>query len=109
MVIHYAELGVVGDINSIFFDSLLDAQDFLDSIIYPLSIKNERIYLVAIDDEITISENAFYAIDEFIFSFYPESEMEDIYIQEYSSYEEAYKVALNMREESPLCYEPESK
>lgn len=26
------------------------------------------------------------------------------YLQEYSSYEEAYKVALSMREQSPLCY-----
>ena len=31
----------------------------------------------------------------------------DIFIEEYESFEEAYKVALNMREPNPLCYAPE--
>ena len=31
----------------------------------------------------------------------------NFFLQEYDSFEEAYKVALNMREPNPLCYPPE--
>lgn len=33
----------------------------------------------------------------------------DIHLQEYDSYEEAYKVALSMREPNPLCYSDTSE
>ena len=36
-----------------------------------------------------------------------ENDEVDIFLQEYLSYEEAYKVALSMKETSALCYEPD--
>jgi hypothetical protein len=34
--------------------------------------------------------------------------LKKIFLQEYSSYEEAYKVALNIKEVNPLCFSPET-
>ena len=83
---------------------------------------NDRVYLVSINDEVFVCDNirvAVFFINKFksvmrvefsdnedMNNFDPNKELpaKKVFIQEYDSYEEAYKVALDMKEESPLCY-----
>ena len=105
--IHYAKLNLQGDIPCLEFNSIDDLRSFIDSIVYPLKLVNEKIYLLAIDDEIIVTDNGLLVYEIFdgnINALDPFYEGVDIFIQEYSSYEEAYKVALDMREDHPLCY-----
>ena len=72
---------------------------------------NEVVYLLSVGDDVFISEDdeiiksilkMFYNEQSFVDHY--EREIQDIFIQEYSSYEEAYKVALSIKETSKLCY-----
>jgi hypothetical protein len=65
--------------------------------------------LIAFDDE--IDQSVFVSDDWITFDYFLnasdiniESFAEVMHLQEYKSYEEAYKVALEMKEASPLCY-----
>ena len=69
----------------------------------------ECIYLVCINDEIIITENRgfveeLFNVNTMLNSVYPFYEEEEITIQEYATYEDAYKVALDMREPNAKCY-----
>lgn len=57
-------------------------------------------------DEILITENIEQIIKCILFDFWDLSfdKDSDFYIQEYQSYEDAYEVALYMKEENPKCY-----
>ena len=105
--LHYAKLDLQGDIPCLEFPSIEEVRSFITSIVYPLKMVNKKVYVVAIQDEVIVTENGLLVEELFdgnLNSAYPFYEVEDIFIQEYSSYEEAYKVALDMKEVSPLCY-----
>ena len=105
--LHYAKLDLQGDIPCLEFTSIEEVRSFITSIIYPLKMVNEKVYVIAIQDEVIVTENGLLIEELFdgnLNSAYPFFESEDIFIQEYPSYEEAYKVALDMKEVSPLCY-----
>jgi type III secretion system FlhB-like substrate exporter len=105
--IHYAKLDLQGDIPCLEFTSIEEVRSFITSIVYPLKMVNEKVYVIAIQDEVIVTENGLLVEELFdgnLNSAYPFYEGEDIFIQEYPSYEEAYKVALDMKEVSPLCY-----
>ena len=105
--IHYANLNLQGDIPCLEFTSIEEVRSFIISIVYPLKMVNERVYVIAIEDEVIVTEDVLLVqrlFDDNFDSVYPLHECDVIFIQEYLSYEEAYKVALDMKETSPLCY-----
>ena len=106
--IHYAKIDLNDcDIHCLEFTSIEEVRSFITSIVYPLKMVNEKVYVIAIQDEVIVTENGLLLEELFdgnLNSAYPFYEGEGIFIHEYPSYEEAYKVALDMKEESPLCY-----
>ena len=105
--IHYAKLNLQGDIPCLEFTSIEEVRSFIASIVYPVKMVNEKVYVIAIQDEVIVTENGLLVEELFdgnLNSAYPFYEGEAIFIQEYPSYDEAYKVALDMKEVSPLCY-----
>lgn len=99
--IHYAKLDLQGDIPCVELQSFREAYAFIESVLYP-ETKN-KVYLLAVEDEIFISETA-----SLICKMYKDaisySKQKEIFLQEYQSYEDAYRVALDMKEVSALCY-----
>ncbi len=107
--VHYAKLNLQGDIPCYEFQGIEDLRTFVNGIIDQHSgFKAENmVYLIAIQDDVFVTENLQLVQELFdgnLNSAYPFYEGEDIFIQEYQSYQEAYKVALDMKEDSPLCY-----
>ena len=71
--------------------------------------KESVVYLCAIetppnDDGVILIDSNPENILTFVSSHTNTPTMKKIFLQEYPSYEEAYKVALDMKEVSPLCY-----
>ena len=108
--LHYANLNLQGDIPCYEFYDEGGLIDFVQRIAYKGLKDKNVVYLIAIQDEVFITDNPSTLVTYF------ESPLntanlqyngEDIFIQGYSSFEAAYEVALMMKEESPLCYEPD--
>lgn len=112
--LHYAHRDLQDDIPVIEFSTYNDLTDYVLEIIE----RSEKcVYLLTFDsmpddltdyDEIIVSQNGYY-----IYNFFKTGMMSDIdlvldvrtfFLQEYESYEEAYKVALDMNEGKELCY-----
>lgn len=97
------ELGEARRVDCDSFESMIDYIDHLHSL--NINTGNRKVYLLTVGDgvnrRIYIEESSVHLQTEIlpIHKAYTE-----FYLQEYNSYEEAYKVALNMREESDLCY-----
>jgi hypothetical protein len=100
--LHYAELELRGDIKKIKFDNVYKLCGELSN---ELSNTKDKVYLLSINDNIHVSEH-FMLIIHLIITL-SEWDDQDIFLQEYNSYESAYKVALDMMEVSHLCYEEE--
>lgn len=70
-------------------------------------MRSDIVLLIVINEDIFVTEN-FVFVDELfekkLTSVYPYYEDNQIAIYEFPSYEEAYKVALDIREPNPLCY-----
>lgn len=109
--IHYAALNNDEDIPCLQFDTVDEVLSFIDKIVYPLKKITDKVYLIAIGEEIIVTYSGV-ILDQMFSSywceFYDTYHLGDIYIQEYTSYEDAYKVALMMRETSHLCYNKEN-
>jgi len=118
--LHYAQIDLgENDIPCHIFSSYLETTAFILSEPKP---NNNIVYLIAINEIIFVSEYISFIAIVFqsyikeispvlikngimdVFEYSTNEEI-NIFLQEYSSYEEAYKVALDMKEESPLCYE----
>jgi hypothetical protein len=108
--LHYAELNNQGYIPCIEFENI---QELIDNIpyepkdcIYLFTYSSKENKATDFSDEVIVTEDIFH-IESFIKTNRDELiglEMTDFFLQEYPSYEEAYKVALMMKETSPLCY-----
>jgi hypothetical protein len=105
--LHYAELELQDDIPCFEFDSKYKMLDYISNI-----YKNNhfttlnKVCLVAIWDDLIVVDSVSRII-EFVnngVDNHLSLELQEVFLQEYDSYEEAYKVALNMKEDSPLCY-----
>ena len=84
--LHYASLDLKGDIPCHEFELIDELRTFIGHIVYPLKMVNDKIYLVAFQDEIIVTENGLLVEELFEFnlnSVYPFYEDEDIFIQEY--------------------------
>ena len=107
--LHYAKLDLQGDISCYELNGIEEVRNFVSGIVgqHPTGKADNMVYLIAIQDNVFVTENCQLVQELFdgnLNSAYPFFEGEDIFIQEYPSYEEAYKVALDMKEVSPLCY-----
>ena len=102
--LHYAELKLNSDIPMFEFKTFTELVNFAFK--KSRINKGKAVYLIAKDFESTcpfITDNPFDI--EFILSKMPSMGFKsDTFIQEYESFEEAYKVALDMVETKPLCY-----
>ncbi len=100
--LHYAKLGSEY-IQQIEYKKMINLIEILDELCYG---KNQgKVYLLANDDE----HNDVYVTERYLEL--QEIVMknsgflcDDIYLQEYDSYEDAYAVALSIKEVSELCY-----
>jgi hypothetical protein len=99
--LNFAELPLDKEIQELKFDEFWQMREFLEK-----SFKNkkdDRVYLYSyggLENPIIISCNPFHILKA-------HSNMagfREHHIHEYSSYEDAYKVAKDMMEEHPLCY-----
>jgi hypothetical protein len=107
--LHYAKLDLQGDIPCYELNGIEEVRNFVSGIVgqHPTGKAEKMVYLIAIQDDVFVTQNCQLVQELFdgnLNSVYPFFEGEDIFIQEYSSYEEAYKIALNIKEVSPLCY-----
>jgi hypothetical protein len=104
--LNYASLVLDGDIPCYEFKSKDELLAFVGSEMFPL--RDDIVYLVCIEDEVFVTERGIFVYELFenslrsVWAYY---EGDACHIHEYSSYEEAYKVALDLKETSPLCYE----
>lgn len=94
-------------------EGMEELQALLNKLLYPL--KTTVVYLVCIDYQVIVTENVALIEELFLkhlnalYPFYEIGKSDDggNYIFECDSYEAAYKMALDMMEFSPLCYEPD--
>ena len=101
--LHYASLHNDGDIPCFKFQTHSNMLDFIDEIC--IGKNGEKVWLIGKDNytDIFISESHL-SIQNFLEKKYTWQTTGDYFLQEYSSFKEAYKVALYMCEISPLCY-----
>tara|TARA_R110000782_G_scaffold156188_1_gene248339 strand:+ start:55 stop:393 length:339 start_codon:yes stop_codon:yes gene_type:complete len=101
--LHYAEVDNHKDIPCLEFRTHYDMVDFIDAATYK---KKNVVFLLCQENNPTILVTEKYLVVEEFLNRIPTWEcVNDYYLQEYYSYEEAYIVALGMQEENPLCYE----
>ena len=118
-VLHYAPENLTGDIPESSYSDFQHLVTQVDATILNRAYKKPLVYLLAMEIEGETHEQK--SNCEILVTKYPDmigrfltllynyavkdSDLRiDFFLQEYLSYEEAYKVALDMRENSPLCY-----
>ena len=103
--IHYAKVDLVEDIPCYEFETEINAFEWVLDILH--GQKNNVVYLVSINDEVVVTDDNLIVAQIFsggVSSVYPYTG-NDIFIQEYKSFETAYRVALAMKETNPKCYD----
>jgi hypothetical protein len=103
--LHFATLDLDGcDIPVYEFKKHEQMVDFIDN--EYCGKQSKKVLLISKDEfsDVFVSDN-YLSIIDFINKKYLYQTVGNYFLQEYSSYEEAYKVALNMAEVSELCYE----
>jgi hypothetical protein len=101
--LHYAQVNVQ-EIEEINFESQSGLLSFIEEEIN--KTRKKVIYLLGLNDKPNVLVTSS-KLDIITFLRYMPtwgSSGNDYFLQEYESYEEAYEVALDMAEESPLCY-----
>ena len=102
--LHYAKVDLgLNDTPCFEFEKHSKMIDFIDE--KCISGMGKIVWLIAKEDftDLFISESHL-SIQDFLSNKYTWQTTGDYYLQEYSSFLEAYKVALSMVEVSPLCY-----
>lgn len=87
-------------------DEFIDKNESLVPIEDYINFKKDTVWLLTTDaehPEITITDNLYEICDQYLL-FHLVMKPKNVFFQAYSSYEEAYEVALLMKEEHPLCY-----
>lgn len=107
--LHYAPLELNDlDAQIVVFDDHLQMSDYVYEEI--INNKHNRVYLLAFENnmiDIHVSETPIFVA--FVLKSWAHAfafQTGSIFLQEYCSFQEAYKVALSMRETSKLCYKP---
>jgi hypothetical protein len=109
ITVHEFDLNGCGEAYSV--DKLFDLNVSLNK----FNTKEQNVvFLFALEtyndkDSVLIVTHNFHIIHDMINHYFKEWDIADddpeVFIQQYSSYEEAYRVALSMKETHPLCYE----
>jgi len=101
--LNYASLDLQGDIPCFEFKTHAQMIDFIDE--KCINRSSQLVWLLAREgsQDIFISENHL-SVQDFLENKYLWNIRGEYFLQEYSSYEEAQKVALSMYETSSLCY-----
>lgn len=101
--LHYASLNLQGDIPSFKFKKHSEMIDFIDE--KCINRTGQVVWLLAKKDfsDVFISESHI-SIQDFLKNKSCWQTNGDYFLQEYPSFEEAYRVALDIAEISPLCY-----
>jgi len=89
--------------------------EFLDNMLdFVLYEEEHKVYLIGViepnstfdEPEVYVTDNTFhlemYLASNFVINH--SKEKVDVFIQEYESFEDAYKVALDLKEVNPICY-----
>ena len=97
ITLHYHRLN--GVYNVVTFP---DVDAMIDSISETILIDTSTIRLVALGDEIIISQDPEFIVNNI--ELFGWEDGDSIHIQEYQSFESAYAVALGVREPNPKCY-----
>lgn len=118
-ILHYAAENLKGDAPESSYSSMQSLINQIDATILNRSYKKPIVYLLAMDFEgASFEQNA---LNEILITVFPDMVgrfitllynyvLKDFngeinfFLQEYTSYEDAYKVALDMRENNRLCY-----
>jgi hypothetical protein len=109
--LHYAELGLTGDIPVIEFKEISDICDFIDFIENQFKASElpfegfKKIFLLTDGSEIFITENYHMLIDFFryeLFALFEELDLNNVHLFENGSYMEAYDLALMIKENENL-------
>jgi hypothetical protein len=110
--LHYGALPLGSEIEQIEFDTARE----LSSYLFDKADKSKKlVYIITFnmgDDcsscPIFIEEDATALLSlMFVHGDFYEEFVDTFFLQEYESYEDAYKVAMDMREPNPLCYDKE--
>ena len=118
-ILHYAPVNLNGDIPESSYSNFQSLVTQIDATILNRKFKKPLVYLLAMEIEGENYEQK--ANGEILVTKYPDmvgrfltllhnyaigkSNLTiNFFLQEYTSFEDAYKVALDMRENSPLCY-----
>jgi len=103
--LHYAELNLQGDIPCYEFNKMRKLIDFID--FKCINNKGNIIWLIASNNinDIFVSDS-YLSIENFLEKMPCWNTSGEYFLQEYSSFQEAYEVALSMMETHKLCYEP---
>lgn len=101
--LHYASLDLQGDIPCFEFKKHSQMVDFIDE--KCINRNGQVVWLLAknCSTDIFISENH-HSIQDYFTNKNLWNVPDDYFLQEYPSFEDAYSVALDMAEISPLCY-----
>ena len=103
--LHYAHIDSKGEIPKFEFDKHLLMVDFIDEHCY--GRKGDVVWLLKRPDDTNLFVSESYIDIQMMLERWPLwGTIGDYFLQEFNSFEEAYKVALEMVEESHLCYEP---
>ena len=101
--LHYASLDLKGDIPCFEFKKHSDMIDFIDE--KCINRNGKAVWLLARQGltDVFVS-GSHISIQDFLENKYCWQTTGDYFLQEYSSFEDAYKVALDMAEIGPLCH-----
>lgn len=112
--LHYAPLILTKDIECFEFNNYTKLFEFIDDKLGGDEFTSDKVILINIENEILVTDNISFnegLVEDFIrfmcYDFDIDEDVIDIvniYFQEYYSYEEAYQVAITMKEENALCY-----
>lgn len=117
--LHYAPLVLDGDIPCYDFERVDQIREYFKVLVSKVMVNgqhgnykdSEIVYVftwdaLGVEDaEVFVTSKIYFIADLFSQShFFGFDLIPVFYLQEYASYEEAYKVALDMKETSPLCY-----
>ena len=105
--LNYSPIGSLIDVQVHHFNSILDVKTFITNIVFPLKKQNNKVYLLALEDEIIVTEEGLF-IDEIFwedsYSWINPYDFSEAALYEFESYQEAYECALLLKETSHLCY-----
>ena len=108
--LHYAEKALLCDIKTIKFKTLMS---LYNHVIEEIGKDFKTVYLLSVDDEVVITESLAVILEVLSGNVSSIAFLEDekgicnVFLQEYESYQDAYEVALYMKETNPLCYDKE--